>query len=97
MNFRMVGQIPEAVDRYFSFSNRCMRNNSKVITVANFKSLIQNNLVDGMVMEMEELEFVADRKAWMSGCAHNLHDHTGKGSQHHWRFEREMLVIQIDR
>ena len=38
---------------------------------------------------MEELEFVADRKAWMSGCVHDLQDHTGKGSPHHWRFERD--------
>ena len=51
----MVGQIPEAVDRYFSFINRCMRSNSKVITVEDFKSLIHNYLVDGIVMEVEEL------------------------------------------
>ena len=89
MNFLMVGHTHEAVDRYFSFINRCMRSNSKVITVEDFKSLIHNYLVDGIVMEVEELEFVADWKAWIRGCAHDLHDHTGKGSPHHWRFERD--------
>ena len=59
-NFLMVGHTHEAVDRYFSFSNRCMRSHSRVITVEDFKSLIHNYLVDGIVMEVEELEFVAN-------------------------------------
>jgi len=84
----MVGHTHEAVDRFFSFINRCLTNNSKVMTPEEMSDLLSDYMRTGQLIEMHDLEYVADWKKWMSGCNEDLHDHTAKGSAHHWGFKR---------
>jgi hypothetical protein len=86
----MVGHTHEAVDRFFSFINRALTNAGNTFTVDEMNTLIHNYLKDGTTMEVVDLEFVADWKKWIAGCSADLHDHTGKGSAHHWKMERDV-------
>ena len=89
VSFLMVGHTHEAVDRFFSFINRCLKNNSTVMTPVQLAALVGSCLDSGQVIDVLDLEFVADWKKWMHGCSEELHDHTGKGSPHHFRFRRD--------
>ena len=85
----MVGHTHEAVDRFFSFINRCLKKNATVMTPEHLHAILLDYLNSGEQIECHDLEFVADWKKWMSGCNDELHDHTGKGSAHHFRFQRD--------
>ena len=85
----MVGHTHEAVDRFFSFIARCLRNKKEVMTTDEMIAFVTEYLVDGKTMAFEELDFVGDWKDWMKGCNEDLHDHTRQGSAHHWKFERQ--------
>ena len=89
VSFLMVGHTHEAVDRFFSFMNRCLKDNSTVMTPVEMHALLSEYMSTGEKIECRDLEFVADWKSWMNGCFEPLHDHTAKGSAHHWRFQRD--------
>ena len=89
VSFLMVGHTHEAVDRFFSFINRCLKKNATVMTPEHLHTILLEYLTSGVKIECHDLEFVADWKKWMSGCKEELHDHTGKGSAHHFRFQRD--------
>ena len=90
LSFLMVGHTHEAVDRYFSFINKCLTEYGDSITGKEMLERIRNYLKTGEVLETEELEYVADWTKWMKGCDDIIHDHTGKGSALHWKFERDV-------
>jgi len=85
----MVGHTHEAVDRYFSYINKCLTEYGDTITGKDMFSRIRNYLKTDETLEAHDLDFVADWTKWMEGCDDVLHDHTGKGSALHWRFERD--------
>ena len=59
------------------------------MTPEHLHAILLDYLNSGKQIECHDLEFVADWKKWMSGCNDELHDHTGKGSAHHFRFQRD--------
>jgi hypothetical protein len=89
ISFLMVGHTHEAVDRFFSFINRCLKHKTFTMTTEEMIEFVTQYLVDGRVMEFEDLKYVGDWKKWSEGCGVDLHDHTGKGSPLHFRFARD--------
>lgn len=89
ISFLMVGHTHEAVDRFFSFINRCLKNKTYTMTTEEMIEFVTHYLAEGTVMEFNDLEFVADWKTWCNGCYEEVHDHTGKGSPLHFKFARD--------
>ena len=86
----MVGHTHEAVDRFFSYISRALTHAENTMTGDALNALIENYLEDGTTMKVDELDWVGDWKKWFQGCSEEMHDHTGKGSALHWRFERDV-------
>ena len=85
----MVGHTHEAVDRYFSFINRALTGLGNTMTTDEMENVVREYLADGTQMQVDDLEYVSDWKSWSKGCSEEMHDHTGKGSALHWRFQRD--------
>jgi hypothetical protein len=85
----MVGHTHEAVDRYFAFINRQLTKLGNVMTADELAECIKHCVLDGREFRVDGIDWVGDWKEWMKGCHEPLHDHTGKGSALHWRFQRD--------
>lgn len=89
----LVGHTHEAVDRFFRYINQALSNAEFIVTVSQmFDVAIQSlNSSHGEFVnfDVEELRFVADWKSWSKGCIGDLHDHSLKGSPHHFQFKRD--------
>jgi hypothetical protein len=90
VSFLMVGHTHEAVDRYFSYINRALTGLGNTMTTDEMEKVVKEYLADGKTMDVHDLEYVADWKDWSKGgCSEEMHDHTGKGSALHFRFQRD--------
>ena len=89
----MVGHTHEAVDRQFSFINRCMKKMGNVMTSPDMKQALLGYMKDGTPIRCDDLHFVGDWKKWLEGHHHQLHDHTNKGSALHWQFQRDATPV----
>ena len=89
LSFLFVGHTHEAVDRFFFWINRNITKKGDLFSTPELLACIQDCNHD-VFIKIEELLEVANWKDWLKPACVQLHNHTGKGSMHHWKWSRDV-------